>query len=214
MKFCARLARILQNCDAGRRTPEGVKGSATAAANSFSGRARILFLAPAVTPPRLRPSRAAAAIKSPPPNHRRSPTEEWRKALIAPVRSDHALGRLPQLKTQVFAHHDGCARQIAFLAREADRQSLKSAKQVAPDPDMRARRQPGAAPRTASTSPMIGASRHAAPSISLRPFRKAAINASAACSKKAPGVRRSRSRRQARSSSARKRLSSRPARPD
>ena len=38
-----------------------MKGSATAAANSFSGGARILFLAPAVTPPRLRPSRAAAA---------------------------------------------------------------------------------------------------------------------------------------------------------
>src|ERR1700736_1709063 len=46
--------------------------------------------------------------------------------------------QLPQLKTQVFAHQDGCARRIAFFARAAVRQSLK--RPVAPDPDVRARR--------------------------------------------------------------------------
>src|ERR1700726_420852 len=87
--------------------------------------------------------------------------------------------RPPQLKAQVFAHQEECVRKIAFFARAADRQSLKSAKQVAPEPDMRARRHPGAAPRTDRTSPITGASRQAAASRSLRPLRRAAINASA-----------------------------------
>ena len=46
-----------------------------------------------------------------------------------------------QLKTHTFAHQEGCVRKMVFFARAAVRQSLKRAKQVAPEPaDMGARR--------------------------------------------------------------------------
>ena len=55
----------------------------------------------------------------------------------------------------------------------------KRAKQVAPDPAMRASRQPGAAARRASTRPISGASARAGRSRSLRRVRSSAASAAA-----------------------------------
>lgn len=53
-------------------------------------------------------------------------------------------------------HHCGCACRKARAAAAAARCVSNKAKQVAPEPDMRARRQPGRARNAASAHAMIG----------------------------------------------------------
>ena len=57
----------------------------------------------------------------------------------------------------VFTHHSGCCARMARAARTAACGVAKRAKQVAPEPDMRASLQPRAARSSASASTMIGA---------------------------------------------------------
>ena len=68
---------------------------------------------------------------------------------------------------------------MAPAAPAAAASPSKSAKQVAPDPAMRASRQPGAAARRVSTRPISGASARAGRSRSLRRVRSSAASAAA-----------------------------------
>ena len=78
-------------------------------------------------------------------------------------------------------HHAGnCARSVR-AAIVAALPVSNNAKQVAPDPDMRANRQPDRARRAASTSAMTGASVIADGSRSLRSWAKPAISSARPC---------------------------------
>ena len=88
-------------------------------------------------------------------------------------------GRARHRSTAVFTHQPLCWRRMTAAARAAAWRVENNAKQVAPEPDIRASRHPLAADNTASASTMTGASTQAASSISLRPLRSAAAIPSA-----------------------------------
>ena len=55
-----------------------------------------------------------------------------------------------------FTHQRGCAEEILRAAAAAAREEPNNPKQVAPEPDMRASRQPGALPSAVSTRAITG----------------------------------------------------------
>ena len=67
-----------------------------------------------------------------------------------------ACGIMRYPRIVAFTHQRGCAEAILRAAAAAAREEPNNPKQVAPEPDMRASRQPGALPSAVSTRAITG----------------------------------------------------------